>query len=113
MWGPSACSTYVSVTRSASCSVGVEDYGIHEGTIGAWYSHDDIDCSDDGADLTEVVNYDAGNVYYLVVPHNANDEGSYGRRSVPPLPAPAERPPSGPYPNCDANGTDMRELSCF
>jgi hypothetical protein len=102
----------ITLDWSASCSVGAEDYGIHEGTIGVWYSHDDIDCQDNGGDLDEVVNYAAGDTYYLVVPHNANDEGSYGKRSVPPLPAPAERPVSSPYPNCEANGTDMRELSC-
>jgi hypothetical protein len=102
----------ITLNWSASCSVGAEDYGIHEGTIGSWYSHDEIDCSDNGGDLTEVVNYAAGNMYYLVVPHNSNDEGSYGLRSVPPLPAPAERPPSSPYPNCEANVTNMRELSC-
>jgi len=102
------------INWSASCSVGVEDYGIHEGLIGTWYSHDDITCTDTGSDLMEVINPAAwaSNNYYLVVPHNANDEGSYGQRTVPPLLPPAERPVSSPYPNCEANGTNMRELSC-
>jgi hypothetical protein len=102
----------ITLTWAASCSIGAEDYGIHEGTLGSWYSHDEIDCYDDGGDFSEVVNYAAGDTYYLVVPYNANDEGSYGKRSVPPLAAPAERPASGPTPNCEDNDTGMRELSC-
>jgi hypothetical protein len=77
---------------SNSCSVGSEDYGIYEGTIGIWYSHTAIDCADGGTLLEEVVNYGLGDQYYLVVPHNPNDEGSYGLKSVPPLAPPAERP---------------------
>ncbi|MCP3977994.1 MAG: hypothetical protein GY716_01510 [bacterium] len=100
----------ITLNWTDSCSVGAEDYGIHEGTIGAWYSHDDIDCTDNGGDRTEVVNTAAGSSYYLVVPYNANDEGSYGRAKG--LPLPLERPVSAPFANCDTNGTDMRELSC-
>jgi hypothetical protein len=107
----------ISLTWSASCSVGAEDYGIHEGSLpaspGAWvYNHDDIDCSDGGGDFTETVTTAAGNTYYLVVPWNANDEGSYGQKSAPPLPLPAERPASTPAPNCDPNPVTSRELSC-
>jgi hypothetical protein len=67
-WGPST-------------SVGAEDYGIYEGTIGAWGVHSAIDCTDNGADLTEIVTPGTGSHYYLVVPHNPNVEGSYGTNS--------------------------------
>ena len=95
-----------------SCSSGAEDYGIHEGTIGVWYSHDNIDCFDNGDDRMEAVNYGLGSHYYLVVPYNANHDGSYGERTVPPLAPPTERPVSAPFPNCDTNQTNMRELAC-
>jgi hypothetical protein len=64
---------------SPSCSVGVEDYGIYEGSIGAFYSHDRITCTDTGGDLQETITPSAGDRYYLVVPNNANVEGSYGK----------------------------------
>jgi hypothetical protein len=75
IWGPSA-------------SVGAEDYGIYEGTIGSWYSHTAIDCHDDGANLQEDVTPQLAPSYYIVVPHNPNDEGSYGTDSTG-----AQRPP--------------------
>ena len=65
----------------AGTSAGAEDYGIYEGTIKTWYSHAAIDCYDDGGDLNEEIAPAAGNKYYLVVPNNPNDEGSYGTRS--------------------------------
>ncbi len=68
----------LTISWSASCSSGAEDYGIHEGQIGSWYSHTQIDCSDDGGDLTEEITPSAGDRYYLVVPHHPDDEGSYG-----------------------------------
>ncbi len=63
---------------SASCSAGAEDYGLYEGTIGQWYSHTALDCSDPEGDLTEDITPSAGDRYYLVVPFNGSDEGSYG-----------------------------------
>jgi len=66
---------------SAATSAGADDYGIYEGRIGAWYSHTAIDCSDAAGDRAEDVTPGAGNRYYLVVPWNANDEGSYGQDS--------------------------------
>lgn len=78
----------VVLSWSASCSSGATDYAIYEGAIGSWYSHTQVDCSDDGGDRTESLIPGAGNRYFLVVPHNApNDEGSYGIDS-----AGAERP---------------------
>jgi len=74
-----------------SCSVGAEDYAIYEGVIGNWYSHFRIDCSDDGADFVEEITPSVGNRYYLLVPLNPNDEGSFGTSSAlvarPPGPA--------------------------
>ncbi len=67
---------------SASCS-DAEDYGIYEGTIGSWYGHTRVDCSDDGSDLVERVTPTTGrNHYYLVVPHSFKEEGSYGANSA-------------------------------
>lgn len=71
----------IRVSWEASCSAGAEDYAIYEGTIGSWYSHAALDCSDDGADRQEDIVPSAGDRYYLVVPLNANDEGSYGLTS--------------------------------
>ena len=71
---------------AASCSEGASDYGIYEGTIGAWYSHTAVDCADGGAPLTEQITPAAGSRYYLVVPRNTLVEGSYGqKRTSPPL----------------------------
>lgn len=67
---------------TASCSPdGATDYGIYEGMLGAWYSHTSAaidDCNDAGGDLTETVTPIAGDTYYLIVPHNDREEGSYG-----------------------------------
>ena len=64
-----------------SCSAGATDYAIYEGVVGSWYSHTQIDCSDGGANLTEDVVPGAGNRYYLVVPLDPTEEGSYGTDS--------------------------------
>jgi hypothetical protein len=64
-----------------SCSAGAEDYGIYEGTIGNWASHVPIDCFDDGRDNMEAVTPSGTMNYYLVVPRNADYEGSYGQDS--------------------------------
>lgn len=71
----------ITLSWSASCSAAASDYGIHEGMLGNWYSHTRIDCADDGGDRTEQVSTSPGNAYYLLVPHNAADEGSYGTGS--------------------------------
>jgi hypothetical protein len=75
---------------SASCSTGAEDYGIYQGQLGAWYSHNRIDCHDDGTPLQEEITPSAGNRYYLVVPLHPNDEGDYGFAS-----SGSARPPGG------------------
>jgi hypothetical protein len=82
----------INIAWGPSCSPGgAEDYGIYEGAIGTWYSHSSIDCNDALADLNEDVGTMSGNRYYLVVPFNCNDEGSYGTAS-----SGAERPVGAP-----------------
>ena len=64
-----------------SCLPGAESYGIYEGHIGEWSSHVPIDCADAGADLEEQISPAGGDRYYLIVPHNVDDDGSYGADS--------------------------------
>jgi hypothetical protein len=83
------------VNWSSSCSEGGEDYGIYQGTIGSWYSHAAIVCSDTAPFLTQQITPAAGSSYYLVVPHNASAEGSYGLSRNFPVPNNTERPVGG------------------
>lgn len=76
------------ITWQPTCSV-ADDYGIYEGVVGTYGVHDALDCSDDGGDLTELITPNVGDRYFLVVPHNANDEGSYGAATA------GERPVGG------------------
>jgi hypothetical protein len=82
----------VILSWTASCSEGTSDYGIYEGTIGAYYSHSSVDCNDGGAPLTEQITPALGSHYYLVVPLNPQTEGSYGQREDFPGPTLTERP---------------------
>jgi hypothetical protein len=66
----------------SSCSAAAQDYVIYEGEIGNWYSHTQVDCSDDLGDRTEEIIPSSGNRYYLIVPRGITDEGSYGRDSL-------------------------------
>ncbi len=64
-----------------SCGATATDYSVHEGRIGAWYSHNAILCSTTGAtDATITPGSDSH--YYLVVPLDAASEGSYGTDSA-------------------------------
>jgi hypothetical protein len=78
----------LSVSWNPSCSSGAEDYAIYEGRIGNWYEHEAVDCHDNTPSLAEEITPNTGSHYYLVVPLNPNDEGSYGRDSDD-LPRPA------------------------
>jgi len=71
----------LTISWTHSCSTGAGDYAIYEGSLGSWYSHKSIDCSDNGGDFVEEITPSAKDSYYLVVPFNSNDEGSYGARS--------------------------------
>ena len=66
----------------ASCSAAAQDYGIYEGELDNWYSHTQIDCSDDLDDRIEEIIPSPGNRYYLIVPSRTSKEGSYGRDSM-------------------------------
>jgi hypothetical protein len=71
--------TAVDLTWAPSCRAGA-DYAVYEGTIGAWLEHVPNLCSTGG--LTSVsVTPSNGNRYFLVVPHDATTEGSYGSTS--------------------------------
>jgi hypothetical protein len=67
----------IDINWSPSCSAGAEDYGIYEGTIGSWYSHRRKTCTDPVPAFTERITPQNANSYYLVVPHNLAEEGSY------------------------------------
>ena len=68
----------VIIRWAQSCSSGAEDYGIYEGTLGSWYSHKQVTCTDLLGDLQETITTQAADSYYLVVPHNYRDEGAFG-----------------------------------
>lgn len=59
-----------------SCSVSDTNYEVYEGAIGNWTSHVPVNCMTGGTTLTFPPA--AGSNYYLVVPRNATNEGSYG-----------------------------------
>ena len=71
----------IGLTWSGSCLLGDTDYGVYEGTLGDFTSHASISCSSGGQTEAEV-SPATGSTYYLVVPQNADREGSYGRDSA-------------------------------
>jgi hypothetical protein len=60
----------------SSCMPTDTGYAIYEGTIGDFTSHVPIDCNYSATSMTMTPS--SGNTYYLVVPHNGTNEGSYG-----------------------------------
>jgi hypothetical protein len=72
----------ITLTWNPSCSEADTDYEVYEGQIGSWYSHagpaSEAICSTGGA-TSATFDSGAGDHYYLVVPRNESDEGSYGR----------------------------------
>jgi hypothetical protein len=73
--------TQIRLSWGLSDCAGGLSYGIYEGAIGAWNTHTQIDCFDDGGDLQEEITFAPANRYYLVVPLNDAVEGSYGTDS--------------------------------
>jgi hypothetical protein len=67
----------ITLSWGASCGAGDTDYEIYEGRIGDFRSHAPRACSTGGA-AAATFEPAAGNAYYLVVPRNADSEGSYG-----------------------------------
>ena len=73
---------------SPSCTAIDSDYEVYQGALGNFTSHQSVLCSTGGATSARI-QPDAGGRYYLVVPRNAEREGSYGTAS-----SGAERPPA-------------------
>jgi hypothetical protein len=71
----------IRLSWGASCGAGDSGYGIYVGRIGIYYSHYDLDCTDDDGDLTEVITPPSFSSYYLVAPLSADREGSLGTDS--------------------------------
>ena len=84
----------ITLSWDASCSSGDFDYEIYEGSLATpagqfSYDHASRFCST-GGDTTKTFASAEGSHYYLVVPRNGVNEGSYGQAS-----SGAERPASG------------------
>jgi hypothetical protein len=73
-----APSGQLQLTWDSSVCSGSTDHAIYEGSIGSWTSHQSITCTDTGGDRQEIIAPSAGDRYYLVVPLDTQDEGSYG-----------------------------------
>jgi hypothetical protein len=83
----------------ASCSASGPDYAIHEGQLGAWFSHAPLRCSS-GLALSQTITPSGGDRYYLIAPISVGYTGSLGVDS-----AGIERPDGSP--SC----TDDRALA--
>ncbi len=68
----------VVIDWSPDCETMAEDYGIYEGSLGAWDSHVANTCADTSERFTETVMPSNGSAYFVVVPRYATEEGSYG-----------------------------------
>jgi hypothetical protein len=65
----------------ASCSDSANDYTVHQGTLGTWYSHHAVACTTNSVPSTTVPP-GPGSSYFLVVPVTDDAEGSYGSDSA-------------------------------
>jgi hypothetical protein len=74
----------------ASCSGSGPDYAIHEGQLGAWFSHTPLFCST-GHALSMTITPSGGDRYYLIAPIAADFTGSLGTTATG-----AERPDGEP-----------------
>ena len=71
----------ITLAWSPSCQVGDDDYAVYEGALGDFTSHASRACSTGGATSLTIAPSGTGS-YYLVVPRNADAEGSYGTDST-------------------------------
>ena len=78
----------IRLTWDPSCRLDDVDYAIYEGDIGEFTGHSIAVCSTDGLTTKDLLP-DPGGTYYLVVPNNFSQEGSYGKNSEN-----QERPPA-------------------
>jgi len=69
----------ITLRWNPSCSFGDTDYEIYQGSLGALpaYDHEHVLCSTAGA-TSATFNAGSGDRYYLVVPTDGIEEGSYG-----------------------------------
>ncbi|HEX5042520.1 MAG TPA: hypothetical protein VFV75_06415 [Candidatus Polarisedimenticolaceae bacterium] len=74
-------SSQVQLSWPPSCAVTDTDYGVYEGALGQWASHQRVLCTTGGSTSATVLP-GAGNRYFLVVPRNALVEGSYGKSTA-------------------------------
>jgi hypothetical protein len=73
----------LSFSWGGSCSGGATDYAVYEGPLGnPFTAHKPLACSTGGATSATLTPTLAGSSYFLVVPHDATVEGSYGRNSA-------------------------------
>ena len=73
----------ITLSWGASCVASDTDYAIYEGLLGDFTSHTQVGsppCTTGGA-TTTTITPGTGSRYYLVVPQNATNEGSYGTDS--------------------------------
>ena len=85
----------IDLAWGASCYASGPDYAIHEGQLGAWFSHAPLSCSSGGA-LSEMITPSSGDRYYLIAPITTEYTGSLGTDS-----AGVERPDGDP--SCTAD----------
>lgn len=70
----------ITLAWGRSCVASDLDYSIYEGRLGEFESHVPVACSTAGT-TTSTVSPIAGSSYFLIVPTNGSDEGSYGTSS--------------------------------
>ena len=70
----------LTLSWGASCDAGDDDYGIYEGELGNFWSHEIAVCGTLG-NTFDTITPGPGSRYFIVVPQNGDSEGSYGRRS--------------------------------
>lgn len=72
----------VTLMWNSSCSSADDDYSVYSGSIGNFYDHLEVPglCSTGGATAATFAPA-SGDRYYLIVPHDNANEGSYGRDS--------------------------------
>ena len=70
----------LSLAWQPSCSSDDDDYGIYAGDLGTFTSHTSVQCGTLGA-TSATITPASGNRYYLLVPLDGTEEGSYGTDS--------------------------------
>lgn len=88
-----ASPTSLQLSWQPSCSPDDDDYAVYDGTLGQFTTHTADLCSTAGA-TTAGLSMPAGNRYFLVVPIDGGEEGSYGESAS--MERPAGRVTCGP-----------------